>query len=156
MRASGVLRVEIPVEVPFFDVDSMDVVWHGHYAEVARDQQLKMVEVPGPRGSIFDRNGQALAMSVPVDSVYVNPSRLASLEVAADIIAPVLKLDREQLYNRLKSASDDPKRHGFCWIKRRITPTEAANLRSLRIRASQTIRFLYRPAPQASHVRRRS
>jgi len=111
----------------------LQVVRHKHYAELARDQQVKTVEVPGPRGSIFDRNGQALAMSVPVDSVFVNPSRLASLDVAADIIAPVLKLDRDQLFNRLTSARKDPKRRGFCWIKRKITPEEAANLRSLRL-----------------------
>lgn len=39
MRASGVLATEIEVIVPFFDVDSMEVVWHGHYVkylEVAR------------------------------------------------------------------------------------------------------------------------
>jgi acyl-CoA thioester hydrolase len=39
MRASGVLAAEIEVTVPFFDVDSMDVVWHGHYVkylEIAR------------------------------------------------------------------------------------------------------------------------
>ena len=39
MRAKGVLSVETDVLVPFFDVDSMDVVWHGHYVkylEVAR------------------------------------------------------------------------------------------------------------------------
>src|SRR6266571_4211158 len=95
----------------------LQVFRHKKYAELARDQQLKMVEIPGPRGSIFDRNAQALAMSVPVDSVYVNPSRLASLDVAADILAPVLKLDRGQLYDRLKSASEDPKRHGFFWVK---------------------------------------
>jgi cell division protein FtsI (penicillin-binding protein 3) len=111
----------------------LQVFRHKHYAELARDQQLKMVEIPGPRGSIFDRNGQALAMSVPVDSVYVNPSRLASVETAADILAPVLKLDRDQLYARLKSAQADPKRHGFCWVKRRITAEEATNLRSLRM-----------------------
>ena len=111
----------------------LQVVRHSHYAEVARNQQMKMVDVPGPRGSILDRNGQALAMSVPVDSVYVNPGRVPSLEVAADVIAPVLKLNRDQLYERLKSASADPKRRGFCWIKRRITPAEAANLRSLRL-----------------------
>src|SRR5437660_3660546 len=70
---------------------------HKHYAQMAREQQLKMVEVPGPRGSIYDRNGQPLAMSVPVDSVYVNPKRLPSLRVAADVIAPVLHLDRDQL-----------------------------------------------------------
>ncbi|MBB3227268.1 acyl-CoA thioester hydrolase [Luteibacter sp. Sphag1AF] len=33
MRASGVLRAQISVDVPFFDVDSMDVVWHGHYVK---------------------------------------------------------------------------------------------------------------------------
>lgn len=39
MRKEGVLQVEAEVLVPFFDVDSMDVVWHGHYVkyfEVAR------------------------------------------------------------------------------------------------------------------------
>jgi acyl-CoA thioester hydrolase len=39
MRSQGVLQAEIEMVVPFFDVDSMDVVWHGHYVkyfEVAR------------------------------------------------------------------------------------------------------------------------
>ena len=39
MRKTGVLQAEVEVLVPFFDVDSMDVVWHGHYIkyfEVAR------------------------------------------------------------------------------------------------------------------------
>ncbi|MBU3055168.1 MULTISPECIES: acyl-CoA thioesterase [Pseudomonas] len=39
MRKDGVLQAEVEILVPFFDVDSMDVVWHGHYVkylEVAR------------------------------------------------------------------------------------------------------------------------
>lgn len=39
MRKEGVLQAEVEILVPFFDVDSMDVVWHGHYVkyfEVAR------------------------------------------------------------------------------------------------------------------------
>ncbi|WP_266159192.1 acyl-CoA thioesterase [Dyella silvatica] len=39
MRTDGVLKIETEIVVPFFDVDSMDVVWHGHYVkylEVAR------------------------------------------------------------------------------------------------------------------------
>ncbi len=39
MRSKGVLHVDTEVLVPFFDVDSMLVVWHGHYVkylEVAR------------------------------------------------------------------------------------------------------------------------
>ncbi|MGY3229862.1 acyl-CoA thioester hydrolase [Luteibacter sp. HA06] len=39
MRANGVFAVDTDMTVPFFDVDSMEVVWHGHYVkylEVAR------------------------------------------------------------------------------------------------------------------------
>lgn len=39
MRGKGVLAAEIDVIVPFFDVDSLEIVWHGHYVkylEVAR------------------------------------------------------------------------------------------------------------------------
>ncbi|ARU90091.1 thioesterase family protein [Pseudomonas sp. M30-35] len=39
MRSSGVLQVESEILVPFFDVDMMEVVWHGHYVkylEIAR------------------------------------------------------------------------------------------------------------------------
>jgi len=39
MRSKGVLHVDNEVLVPFFDIDTMHVVWHGHYVkylEVAR------------------------------------------------------------------------------------------------------------------------
>ncbi|VVN10039.1 hypothetical protein PS623_03744 [Pseudomonas fluorescens] len=39
MRSAGVIHVDTEVQVPFFDIDSMHVVWHGHYVkylEVAR------------------------------------------------------------------------------------------------------------------------
>ena len=39
MRSKGVLHVDTEVLVPFFDIDTMNVVWHGHYVkylEVAR------------------------------------------------------------------------------------------------------------------------
>jgi acyl-CoA thioester hydrolase len=39
MRANGVFAVDTELTVPFFDIDSMEVVWHGHYVkylEIAR------------------------------------------------------------------------------------------------------------------------
>jgi len=39
MRSRGVLHVDTEILVPFFDVDTLHVVWHGHYVkylEVAR------------------------------------------------------------------------------------------------------------------------
>lgn len=46
MRKDGVLQAEVEMLVPFFDVDSMDVVWHGHYVkyfEVARCALLQRI-----------------------------------------------------------------------------------------------------------------
>lgn len=39
MRSRGAVHVEVEMQVPFFDVDMLEVVWHGHYVkylEVAR------------------------------------------------------------------------------------------------------------------------
>ncbi len=39
MRSKGLIDVDTDVVVPFFDVDMMNIVWHGHYVkylEVAR------------------------------------------------------------------------------------------------------------------------
>ncbi|MEP6897472.1 MAG: acyl-CoA thioesterase [Rhodanobacter sp.] len=46
MRTRGVLHHDTEVTVPFFDVDSMNVVWHGHYVkylEIARCALLERV-----------------------------------------------------------------------------------------------------------------
>ncbi|RON10715.1 thioesterase [Pseudomonas brassicacearum] len=46
MRSKGVLHADTQILVPFFDVDSMNVVWHGHYVkylEVARCALLDML-----------------------------------------------------------------------------------------------------------------
>ncbi|MFT0211451.1 acyl-CoA thioesterase [Pseudomonas sp. F1_0610] len=46
MRKKGVLQAEVSLEVAFFDVDSMDVVWHGNYVkyfEVARCALLNKI-----------------------------------------------------------------------------------------------------------------
>lgn len=46
------LRAEVEIEVPFHDVDPMEVVWHGHYAkycEHARTRLLQMLDYDYPQ-----------------------------------------------------------------------------------------------------------
>src|SRR5262249_39420230 len=89
------------------------------------------IEIPAPRGTIFDRNGRRLAMSVSSQSVYVNPLKLPNLGVAAELLALVLDMDRDALEAKLREAYDDHR--GFLWIKRRISQSEAESLRKLPI-----------------------
>ena len=65
---------------------SLQVIHHAKYAAIARSQQEEKVEIPAPRGSIFDRNGQPLAISVPVDSVSVNPQQIENLRLAMEVL----------------------------------------------------------------------
>lgn len=109
----------------------LQVIQHGEYKKLATRQQERVIEVRAPRGMILDRHGERLAMSLPVESVCVDPLRVPDLGVAVGILSQILGLDSAELLGQLKSAVDN--RRGFLWIKRKVTPQEAARLRGLKL-----------------------
>jgi cell division protein FtsI (penicillin-binding protein 3) len=114
-----------------FNLISLQVIHHQQYAKLATARQVVAVEIPAPRGTIFDRNGQPLAMSVPTESVSIDPLRVPDLGVASELLALVLQMDRTDLYGKMKWAHDN--HHGFLWVKRKISYEEGQNLRNLRL-----------------------
>ena len=110
---------------------SLQVVNHARYEAIARSQQEEKVDIPAPRGSIFDRNGQPLAISVPVDSVSVNPQQIENIRLAAEVLGNTLNLDQQVLYERLHWARENHK--GFLWVKRRVDPFETERLKTLHL-----------------------
>jgi cell division protein FtsI (penicillin-binding protein 3) len=110
---------------------SLQVVHHKDYARLAKQQQELKVEIPAHRGPIFDRTGQPLAMSTPMESVFVNPLKVPDMGVASEILARILDIDAGDLRNRMRSAYDHQR--GFLWVKRKISSAEADQLRSLHL-----------------------
>jgi len=110
---------------------SLQLLHHQEYSRMARARQELVIEIPAPRGTIFDRSGQPLAMSVQTESVYVNPLKVPDLGVASEILALVLHVDRAGLYEKMREAYDSDR--GFLWVKRKIAPEEAESLRTLRL-----------------------
>ena len=47
MRKEGVLQAEIELVVPFFDVDMMEVVWHGHYVKYFEQARCALLDKLG-------------------------------------------------------------------------------------------------------------
>lgn len=47
MRKEGVLQTEIELVVPFFDVDMMEVVWHGHYVKYFEEARCALLDKLG-------------------------------------------------------------------------------------------------------------
>ena len=109
----------------------LQVLDHDYYRELAQQQQERVVEIAAPRGTILDRTGQALAISVPVDSVCVNPMRVPDASVASDIFASILKLDAADLLWKMKVAQ--ARHRGFLWVKRKVTEDQADRLRNLKL-----------------------
>ena len=114
----------------FFKLVNMQVVHHQKYTTLARKQQEHVMTVEAPRGYIYDRTGRPLAISVPIDSVFVNPLRLKDIAAAAELMAPILSLDEKKLESDLRSAAEDHR--GFVWVKRKISWEESRRLRDLK------------------------
>jgi cell division protein FtsI (penicillin-binding protein 3) len=106
----------------------LQVVRYGALAQYASRQQQRTIELSPKRGIIYDRNGQELAMSVLVDSVYAVPSQVPDQETTAAILATVLDGNAEEILARMKS-----QRH-FAWIARKVDAETADRIRALNLR----------------------
>jgi cell division protein FtsI (penicillin-binding protein 3) len=106
------------------------------WREMAEKQRQRRLHIEPKRGTIYDRNGQPLAVSVEVPSVSADvvemlrgtegkPAQDALLHDAAARLAQALSLDGEELYGKLAT------RRRFVWVKRRITGEEAAAVHDL-------------------------
>src|SRR6056297_4091675 len=90
---------------------------------------LRTVEIPTMRGRIVDRNGQPLAVSTPVESVWAHPGELLQAADRIPLLASVLGEDADAIQRRLSQRAD----RQFVWIIRRIRPELADRVRQLDI-----------------------
>ncbi len=89
---------------------------------------LRTVSIPAHRGMITDRNGEPLAISAPVDSVWANP-RVVRLDAARQReLARLLGLTPSRLGQRLADRERE-----FVWLRRHVSPDTAARVRALGI-----------------------
>lgn len=94
----------------------------------ALDIRTRDVPVEAKRGAILDRNGNELATSVSVDSVYAFPPQIKkdNKRKTADMVAEALGMDKEDVYKKL---TEDV---GFVWLMRRIDYESSEKLRALK------------------------
>ena len=90
---------------------------------------IRTVPLVANRGLITDRNGEPLAVSTPVQSIWVNPTEVAEEDAAIGILAQELELNAEALASNIKSNSS----REFLYVKRRLPPAEADRILDLDI-----------------------
>jgi acyl-CoA thioester hydrolase len=86
MRTRGVLHHEIEVTVPFFDVDSMDIVWHGHYVKYLEIARCALLDRAGHNYAQMKASGYSWPV-IDLQLRYVQAARFGQrLRVRADLV----------------------------------------------------------------------
>lgn len=97
-------------------------------SDLAESQWTRELSVAPKRGSILDRNGEVLAASATAESVLLYPKDIEDPGEIANLLAPILGMDEQQIY---EIASDKSKVEA--WLKRQITEEQAEQIRALNL-----------------------
>lgn len=103
----------------------VQAVHAAEYAGDGADQRVRHEALPAARGTIFDRDGVELAVTVNAVTVIANPSQVADPALAARLLAPLVQVDEATLHSRLSRDGQ------FAYVVRRIDRTSADRVKTL-------------------------
>jgi cell division protein FtsI (penicillin-binding protein 3) len=109
----------------------------------ADSRHLRTEKISAHRGSITDRNGEPLAISTPVDSVWANPQELAVAVDDVPRLAASLGLDSQLLMRRITRSMDKE----FLYLKRHLSPAQASKVMALKLPGVNILREYRRYYP---------
>ncbi|MGE5625176.1 MAG: peptidoglycan D,D-transpeptidase FtsI family protein [Bacillota bacterium] len=107
------------------------------------ERHLRTVEIPAHRGMILDRNGEPLAVSTPVDSIWMNPQEVADAASRMPELAKALGENPAELVKLLKASGDKE----FVYLARGLDPYASQQVMALGIPGVYTQREYRRYYP---------
>ncbi|MBI4161393.1 MAG: penicillin-binding protein [Acidobacteria bacterium] len=116
----------------------------------ARQQQERVIELSPARGAIFDATGRELAVSVPVDSLFLDPSLFRDRDREVRKVARALGVGPERVQASLRRGG-----RRFAWVQRKLKPGTRDRIEALGIPAAGFLpeyRRLYPKKTLAAHL----
>lgn len=114
------------------------------YQRQGEARYLREVPIATSRGMITDRNGEPVAVSTPVASIWVNPRELLAAPEHVPALAQALSLPADELMARLTQKADKE----FMYLRRRMNPDVAEQIVALKIPGVFSQREFRRYYPQ--------
>jgi cell division protein FtsI (penicillin-binding protein 3) len=134
----------------FYRALDMQVLNQAFFQQQGDARHIRTVPISAHRGDIYDRSGEPLAISTPVDSVWVNPKEFADFKKVARL-AKVLNLNSVHLENKIQKHVAKE----FIYIRRQVSPDVGTKVAALGIKGVYLRREYKRYYPTgevASHV----
>ena len=112
-------------------IQVLDVEGGSEFLQYQGDvRTIRNVTIPAHRGMITDRNGQPLAVSTPVVSVWLNPRHFEGTANDVLILSKTLGVSHQKLKNKLVRY----KNKQFVYLKRHMSPEKAEKVFALGLR----------------------
>jgi len=125
--------------------------WNRDFLQAKGESRYsRTLEIPAHRGRIFDRNGEALAVSTPVKSIWAIAEDAALPTNDLERLAAALELPQAELRRKLADTGRD-----FVYLKRQVPPEAADRVAALRlpgIHQSREYRRYYPAGETMAHV----
>jgi cell division protein FtsI (penicillin-binding protein 3) len=99
----------------------LQIVDNAFYRAQGNERFLREIAIPTSRGMITDRNGEPLAVSSPVESLWANPQELLKNPARLPELAQALGVPADELTRKVSQRAGKE----FLWLKRRINPDAA-------------------------------
>ena len=150
----------VSLVIAFFGFVACSLVARAVYLQVldkeflnrqADTRHLRTEIIVAHRGAILDRHGEPLAISTPVDSIWVNPRQFASAIDSVPQLAAALGLRPEALMRRITRSMDKE----FLYLKRHVVPQKAQQVLALKlpgINVQREYRRYYPASEVAGHL----
>ncbi len=81
---------------------------YSEYLAKAQHQQQRIFEISPMRGTIYDRKGRELAVSLPMDSVFADPAEINDVEMVARLLSRVAGRARRRYRNENSRSAARP------------------------------------------------
>ncbi|MDP2833998.1 MAG: penicillin-binding protein 2 [Pseudomonadota bacterium] len=103
--------------------------WHNDFLNEEGEKRVQRVApIPAYRGVISDRRGEPVAVSTPVETLWVNPRQAAASPEQIKALATILERDPKQLAHLFADKSK-----GFVYLERLLEPPKARQVMALNL-----------------------
>jgi cell division protein FtsI (penicillin-binding protein 3) len=107
----------------------LQVVDHKFLKEQGDARSVRHIPIPAHRGLITDRNGEPLAVSTPVTTLWANPKEMQQAKEKWPALAAALGQDAKLLTDRLEAQADKE----FIYLVRGLTPEQGQVVLDLKV-----------------------
>lgn len=114
-------------------------------------RHLRVISIPAHRGILTDRNGEALAISTPVNSVWMNPRELLPQHDRWSELTHLLELDEQRFQQLVENRGD----REFVYLRRHVDPglaTQVSELHMPGVYLQHEYRRYYPAGEVAAHI----